>query len=83
MSLFQIGEEIVGNLGFRTVKNIGKVVFGAGQAVIGMVNDDSELVEAGMKNVGKGGIGLGISAVGQMLGGDPDEENQIEDIDLQ
>jgi hypothetical protein len=82
MSLFQIGEEIVGNLGFGTVKNLGKVVWGTGQAVIGMVNDDSELLEAGIKNVGRGGIGLGIGAIAKTLGGNPDEENEIDNVDL-
>ena len=80
-SIFKVGTELVGDLGWKIVKNSGKVIYGSGQAIIGIVTEDEELVEHGVKNLGHGAFGLSVGLVKKAIVGDNSEEDN-QDIDL-
>lgn len=80
MSLFSAGAELLGNVGWGVIKGSGKLIYGSGQAIIGMVAEDDELVEQGVKNVGTGAFGLTVGLVKNAIKGDS-EEYENEDID--
>jgi hypothetical protein len=83
MGIFKAGAELLGDLGFAVVKNSGRVLYGTGQAVIGAVSEDEELIEQGVKNLGKGAMGLGFHAAKNFVGGDSSEDDiENNDIDL-
>lgn len=77
MGLFTAGAELIGEVGFRVVKNSAKVVYGGGQTILGVVSEDEELIAQGIKNVGTGGLGL---TIGAFMG--DDESDDYEDIDM-
>ena len=80
-SIFKVGTELVGDLGWKIVKNSGKVIYGSWQAIIGIVTEDEELVEHGVKNLGHGAFGLSVGLVKKAIVGDNSEEDN-QDIDL-
>jgi hypothetical protein len=83
MSLFSQGAELIGDLGFRVIKNSGKVIYGAGQAVVGLVSEDEELIENGVKNLGQGAVGLSIALVTKAIKGDSsDDDSDDNDLDV-
>lgn len=81
MSLFSAGAELLDNVGWRVIKGSGKLLYGSGQAVIGMVSEDGELVERGVKNLGSGAFSLTIGLVGKAIKGDSGDDED-EDFDL-
>jgi hypothetical protein len=80
-SIFRVGTELVGDLGWKIVKNSGRAIYGSGQAIIGIVTEDDELVENGVKNLGQGAFGLSVGLVKKAIAGDNSEEDN-QDIDL-
>ncbi len=74
MNLLKLGTEFVGDVGFGVIKNSGRLIYGGGQAIIGMVTEDGELVENGVKNFGHGAFGLTVGVVKQAVGGDNSED---------
>lgn len=83
MSLFSQGAELIGDLGFRVIKNSGKVIYGAGQAVVGLVSEDEELIENGVKNLGDGAVGLSIGLVAKAIKGDSsDDDSDDNNLDV-
>ncbi len=81
MNLLKAGSDLVGDLGFKVIKNSGRVVWGGGQMILGAVSDNDELVEKGLKNTGKGALGLGIGLLGKNKD-DDDLESDCEGIDI-
>ncbi|MBD2299067.1 hypothetical protein [Nostoc sp. FACHB-190] len=81
MSLFKIAADFVGDVGFGVIKNSGRILFGGGKAIVGVVTDDQELLEEGLKGAGKGVLGLGSALVMKNLNED-DSESTEEDIDI-
>ena len=82
MSIFRAGAEILGDLGWGIIKNSGRAIYGGGQTVLGMVSEDEELIESGVRNLGKGAVGLTFGFVNKSLNGDSSED-ESEDIDLE
>lgn len=83
MSLFSQGAELIGDLGFRVIKNSGKVIYGAGQSLVGLVSEDEELIANGVKNLGDGAVGLSIGLVTNAIKGDnSDDDSDDNDLDL-
>ena len=77
---------VLADWGLGMIKNGGRLIYGSGQAVVGVVTENDELVESGIKNAGKGVKGLGIAALNKFvrkkLGGeDSGTETETEDID--
>jgi hypothetical protein len=82
MRLFSAGAELLGNVGWGVIKGSGKLIYGSGQAIIGMVAEDNELVEQGVKNVGSGAFGLTVGLVKNAIKGDGgDDEGEDFDVD--
>ena len=81
MRILQSGIELVGNVGWGVVKNSGRCLYGGGQAVLGMVSEDEELIGQGVKNLGKGAMGLTFSVASKFVGGDS-EESETADINI-
>jgi hypothetical protein len=75
MSLFSQGAELIGDLGFRVIKNSGKVLYGAGQSIVGIVSEDEELIANGVKNLGDGAVGLSIGLVAKAIKGDSSDDD--------
>lgn len=83
MRILQSGIELVGNVGFGVIKNSGRLLYGGGQTVLGIVSEDDELIEQGVKNLGRGAVGLTIHTARQIITGDSDEdEADNADVDL-
>ena len=83
MSLFSQGAELIGDLGFRVIKNSGKVIYGAGQSLVGLVSEDEELIANGVKNLGDGAVGLSIGLVTKAIKGDSsDDDSDDNDLDV-
>ncbi|MEA5621256.1 hypothetical protein VB711_25975 [Cronbergia sp. UHCC 0137] len=83
MSLFSQGAELIGDLGFRVIKNSGKVLYGAGQSIVGIVSEDEELIANGVKNLGDGAVGLSIGLVAKAIKGDSsDDDSDDNDLDV-
>ena len=83
MSLFSQGAELIGDLGFRVIKNSGKVLYGAGQSIVGIVSEDEELIANGVKNLGDGAVGLSIGLVAKAIKGDSsDDDSDDNDWDV-
>lgn len=83
MSLFSQGAELIGDLGFRVIKNSGKVLYGAGQSVVGLVSEDEELIAKGFENLGQGAVGLSIGLVNKAIKGDSsDDDSDDNDLDV-
>lgn len=83
MRILQSGIELVGNVGFGVIKNSGRMLYGGGQAVLGIVSEDDELIEQGVKNLGRGAVGLTINTASKFITGDSDEdEADNADVDL-
>lgn len=83
MRILQSGIELVGDVGFGVIKNSGRLLYGGGQAVLGIVSEDDELIEQGVKNLGRGAVGLTIHTARQIITGDSDEdEADNADVDL-
>lgn len=81
MSLFRVATNFVGDVGFGVIKQSSRIVWGGGQAIVGMVSQDDELLEQGIKNAGKGTVGLVSSLVMKNIDGD-DSETDTEEIDV-
>lgn len=79
MKVLQSGIELLGNVGFGVIKNSGRCLYGGTQAVLGMVSEDDELVEQGVKNLGRGAIGLTIHTAKQIMTGDSQEDELAND----
>lgn len=83
MSIFRAGTELLGDLGWGIIKNSGRVIYGGGQAIVGMVTEDEELVENGVKNLAKGAGGLSLSLVKKAANEDSsDDDNEDSNLDL-
>lgn len=83
MKILQSGIELLGNIGFGVIKNSGRCLYGSGQTVIGIVSEDDELIEQGVKNLGKGAMGLTIHAVKEIITGNSQEDELAnDDVDL-
>ena len=83
MSLFSQGAELIGDLGFRVIKNSVKVAYGAGQSIVGIVSEDEELIANGVKNLGDGAVGLSIGLVAKAIKGDSsDDDSGDNDLDV-
>ncbi len=74
MNFLKIGTEFVGDVGFGVIKNSGRLIYGSGQTIVGMVTEDDELVENGVKNLGHGAFGLTVGVVKKAVGGDKSED---------
>ena len=81
MSLFKAATNFVGDVGFRVIKQSGRIAWGGGQAIVGMVSQDDELLEQGLKNAGKGTVGLVSSLLIKNIDGD-NSETDGEDINV-
>lgn len=81
MSLFSAGAELLGNVGFGVIKSSGKLIYGGGQAIIGMVSEDDELIEQGFKNAGNGAFSLTVGLVRNAINGDSGDDGD-EDFDV-
>ena len=81
MSIFKVAADFVGDVGFGVIKQSGRIVWGGGQAIVGMVSQDDELVEQGLKNAGQGTVGLVSSLVIRNINGD-DSETDTEEINV-
>ena len=79
MKILQSGIELLGNVGFGVIKNSGRCLYGGGQAVIGIVSEDDELVEQGVKNLGRGAMGLTIHTARKIITGDSQEDELTND----
>ncbi|MBE9044680.1 hypothetical protein IQ255_09720 [Pleurocapsales cyanobacterium LEGE 10410] len=83
MNILQSGIEVLGNVGFGVIKNSGRLLYGSGQTVIGIVSENDELTEQGVKNLGRGAMGLTIHAAKEIITGDSHEDElENDDIDL-
>lgn len=67
--------KIIDDLGLGVIKNTSKVIWGAGETVIGFVTEDSELLEKGTKKVVGGGIGIGSSLLMKNVINSDESEN--------
>ncbi|NJL10504.1 MAG: hypothetical protein HC836_49605 [Richelia sp. RM2_1_2] len=81
MGIFKFAADFVGDVGFGVIKKSSRIVWGGGQAVLGMVSQDEELVEKGLKNAGQGAVGLAYTLLLKNQNGD-DSETDGEDIDV-
>ncbi len=79
MNLFSAGAELLGNVGFRVIKGSSKLIYGGGQAVVGMVSENDELVEQGLKNAGDGAFGLTVGLVKNAFKGDSGDSGDDSD----
>ena len=83
MKILQSGIELLGNVSFGVVKNSGRLLYGSGQAVIGLVSEDDELIEQGVKNLGRGAIGLTVHTAKEIITGNSQEDEIAnDDVDL-
>ncbi len=82
MIIIKAGTELLSDLGWGIIKNSGRILYGGGQAVVGMVTEDEELVENGVRNLAKGAGGLSLGLVKKAINGDESEDGN-EDIDLE
>lgn len=81
MNIFKFGADFIGDVGFGIIKNSAKMIYGGGEAIVGMVTEDNELVESGVKKLGGGAVGLGSVVIKKAINGD-ESENENEDIDV-
>lgn len=81
MKLLQSGIELVGNVGWGVVRNSGRCLYGGGQAVVGMVSEDDELIGQGLKNIGRGAVGLTLHTAKTIITGNSCED-ETENIDV-
>jgi hypothetical protein len=83
MKIWQSGIELLGDVGLGVIKNSGRLLYGTGQALVGVVSEDDELIEQGVKNLGSGAMGLSFHAARQFIAGDSGEaEVETNDSDL-
>lgn len=81
MGIFKIAADFVGDVGFGVIKKSSRIIWGGGQAIVGMISEDDELVEQGLKNAGEGAVGLVSTLVMKEINGD-DSETDGQDIDV-
>jgi hypothetical protein len=81
MSLFKVATNFVGDVGFSVIKQSSRIAWGGGQAIVGMVSQDDELIEQGLKKAGKGTLGLVSCLVMKNIDGD-NSETDGEEIDV-
>lgn len=79
MKILQSGIELVGNIGWGVIKNSGRCLYGGGQAVVGMVSEDDELIGQGVNNIGRGAMGLTIHAAKEIFTGNSQEDELAND----
>ncbi|MEL7006440.1 MAG: hypothetical protein AAFN93_27485 [Bacteroidota bacterium] len=79
MSLFRAAADLVGDVGFGVIKNTSRIAIGGGQAILGVVTEDEDLIASGLGKVGKGVICLGGSA---LLGSGDDDDDDSDLFDL-
>ena len=76
---------LLGELGIGVVKNSGLLIYGGGKTLIGVVTENDELLESGIKTTGKGAKGLGLAVLNKFVrnkfGGD-DSDTEDTDLDL-
>ncbi len=82
MSLFSAGMDLLDNVGWRVIKGSGKLIYGGGQTVLGMVSEDGELVERGVKNLGSGAFSLTVGLVKNTINGDSGDDGDDGDDDF-
>lgn len=81
MSLFRAATNFVGDVGFSVIKQSSRIVWGGGQTIVGMVSQDDELIEQGLKKAGKGTVGLVSCLIIKNIDGD-NSETDGEDINV-
>jgi hypothetical protein len=63
MSIFNAAIDLVGEVGFGVIKNSGRVIFGGGKAILGVVTEDEYLIAEGIEAMGAGAVGIGGSVL--------------------
>lgn len=85
MSLFSAAADLIGDVGLGVIKHSGKVMWGGGKTVLGVVTGDTELIEDGLGTVAKGSVGLGATLIKKAVLNDDDADsdcgNDIFDYD--
>lgn len=83
MKIWQSGIELLGDVGLGVIKNSGRLLYGAGQTVVGVVSEDEEAISQGVKNLSCGAMGLSFHAAKKFVTGDGGEDEiEINDTDL-
>lgn len=82
MSLFRAAAGIVGDIGFGVIKHTGRMAIGGGKAIVGVIIEDEEMIENGLKGVANGTLGLGLTLTRKALTGDPDSEESEDNFGL-
>ncbi|MBD1855495.1 MULTISPECIES: hypothetical protein [Leptolyngbya] len=79
MSIFSTVSNLVGDIGFGVIRHSAGVAIGGGKAILGVVTGDDELIDDGLRTVGKGAIGLGGAIVTKAIGNQGSEEDETID----
>ena len=66
----------------NVLRHAGRVVYGVGQATVGLVTESDELIEKGIKNAGRGGASLGLGAVVKNVFGQDVESDDSPELDV-
>jgi hypothetical protein len=75
MRFFGDAADLIGDIGFSVIKNVGCIAIGGGKTLIGVLTEDEELINGGVSQMGKGAFLLASSAVGKAVMDDDDSEN--------
>jgi hypothetical protein len=78
MSIFNVAADLVGDVGFGVIKNSGRLIFGGGKAIVGVVTEDEELIAEGIEGMGVGALGLGGSVFKQTILSDDSGDDSLD-----
>jgi hypothetical protein len=76
MSIFSTASDLVSDIGFGVIKHSVGVAVGGGKALLGAVTGDDELIDDGLRAVGKGVIGLGGAIATRTIDNQGSEEDE-------
>jgi hypothetical protein len=79
MSIFSAAFDFVGDVGFGVIKNSGRIAFGGGKAILGVVTEDETLIAEGLETMGQGAVGLGVAVTTNAIRGEDSEEDETID----
>jgi hypothetical protein len=81
MSLLKFATDFIGDVGFGVIKNSSRILLGGGKAIVGVVTENEELRDEGLKGASQGALGLGSALVMKNIKED-NSESGGEDVNL-
>ena len=79
MSIFGSVTNVIEEVGFGVIKHSGRIAWGGGKAILGVVTDDKELIDEGLSSVAKSSVGLGVNLISKVIFGNDSNDTEVSD----